>query len=207
MAAPEEQLRQLHRQVEEWQQPISVMANSPYRLCLRLEEPPELPGDLHEPEEAPALAQVPEEQWYLRYMLQSHEDHSLLVPAQAVWDQQVKTAHTGFNPAEFLLSSLAQAAALCSPIADSMTTRNPAGYPLDTIGAHQFLQQAATLQQQGFAVMLPALWSGQGTKSRPTIRARAKAPAMQGGSGISMDSLIHLDIDVAVGDQTLSRRS
>ena len=35
------QLRQLRRQVAEWQRPLAITANSPYRLCLRLEEPPE----------------------------------------------------------------------------------------------------------------------------------------------------------------------
>ena len=35
------QLQQLRRQVAEWHRPIAVAANSPYRLCLRLEEPPE----------------------------------------------------------------------------------------------------------------------------------------------------------------------
>ena len=35
------QLQQLRRQVAEWQRPLAIAANSPYRLCLRLEEPPE----------------------------------------------------------------------------------------------------------------------------------------------------------------------
>lgn len=39
------QLQQLRRQVAEWHRPISAAANSPYRLCIRLEEPPETDGD------------------------------------------------------------------------------------------------------------------------------------------------------------------
>ena len=35
------QLRQLRRQIADWQHPIAIAANSPYRLCLRLEEPEE----------------------------------------------------------------------------------------------------------------------------------------------------------------------
>ena len=35
------QLQQLRRQVAEWQRPLAIAANSPYRLCLRLEEPAE----------------------------------------------------------------------------------------------------------------------------------------------------------------------
>ena len=43
------QLQQLKRQVAEWQRPLAITANSPYRLCLRLEEPPDA-----SPEEEPA---------------------------------------------------------------------------------------------------------------------------------------------------------
>ena len=102
------QFQQLRRQVAEWQRPLAIAANSPYRLCLRLEEPPEpSPND-----EAPAIRQ---DDWYLRYLLQPHDDQSLLLPAEAVWKNQVNGPHPDFNPAEFLLSSLAQAGSVCPP--------------------------------------------------------------------------------------------
>ena len=76
------QLQQLRRQVAEWQRPLAIAVNSPYRLCLRLEEPPEpSPNDA-----APAIRQ---DDWYLRYLLQPHDDPSLLLPAEAVWKNQV----------------------------------------------------------------------------------------------------------------------
>ena len=71
--------------------------------------------------------------------------------------------------------------------------------------AHHFLgQQAEALQQAGFGVMLPAWWSRRGTKTRPGIRATVKTPAMQGGSGLSAASLIELNVDIALGDETIS---
>ena len=95
------QLQQLRRQVAEWQRPIAIAANSPYRLCLRLEEPPEPGPD----DEAQAIRQ---EDWYLRYLrylLQPHDDHSLLLPAESVWKNQLNGTHTGLQrrrvPAEF----------------------------------------------------------------------------------------------------------
>ncbi len=144
------QLQQFRRQVAEWQRPLAIAANSPYRLCLRLEEPPEPgPGD-----EAPAILQ---DDWCLRYLLQPHDDQSLLLPAEAVWKNQVNGAHPDFNPAEFLLSSLAQAGSVCPPITDSLKRRQPAGYRLNTEEAYGFLEnQAAALQQAGFGVLLPA---------------------------------------------------
>ena len=192
------QLQQLRRQVAEWQRPLAIAANSPYRLCLRLEEPAEpSPND-----EGPAIRQ---DDWYLRYLLQPHDDQSLLLPAKAVWKNQVNGPHPDFNPAEFLLSSLAQAGSVCPPITDSLKRRQPAGYRLNTEEAHGFLEsQAAALQQAGFGVLLPAWWTRQGTRTRPGIRASAKAQAMQGGSGMTMTSLIDLDVEMALGDEPIS---
>ena len=190
------QLQQLRRQAAEWQRPLAIAANSPYRLCLRLEEPPEPSPE----DEAPAIRQ---DDWYLRYLLQPHDDQSLLLPAEAVWKNQVNGPHPDFNPAEFLLSSLAQAGSVCPPITGSLKRKRPAGHRLNTEEAYGFLEnQAAALQQAGFGVLLPAWWTRQGTRTRPGIRART--PAMQGGSGMTMTSLIDLDVEMALGGDPLS---
>ena len=101
---------------------------------------------------------------------------------------QVNVHHQEFNPAEFLLGSLAQAGSICPPINDSLKRKRPAGCRLSAEEAYGFLEsQAAALQQAGFGVLLPAWWTRRGAKTRPGIRARAKTPAMQGGSGIDHD--------------------
>ena len=190
-----EQIAQLRRQVSEWQRPIAIAANSPYRLCIRLEEPSE---------EGPAEA-LQQDDWYLRYLLQPHEDHSLLLPAGAVWRNQADLSHPEFNPAEFLLTSLAQAGSACPPINDSLKRKHPAGKTLNADEAHDFLEhQAAALQQAGIGVMLPTWWTRHGAKTKPVIRAKTKGPKMQGGSGLSMTSLIGLDVELALGDETIS---
>ena len=192
------QLQQLRRQAAEWQRPIAIAANSPYRLCLRLEEPPEPSPE----DETPIVRQ---DDWYLRYLLQPHDDQSLLLPAEAVWKNQVNGPHPDFNPAEFLLSSLAQAGSVCPPITDSLKRKRPAGHRLNPEEAHGFLEsQAAALQQAGFGVLLPAWWTRQGTRTRPGIRARARTPAMQGGSGMTITSLIDLDAEMALGGEPIS---
>ena len=79
------------------------------------------------------------------------------------------------------------------PIPYWMEGKEPAGYRLNTGEAYDFLEsQAATLQQAGFGVLLPTWWTRRGTRTRPGIRARAKTPAMQGGPGMTMTSLIDL---------------
>ena len=192
------QLQQLRRQVAEWQRPLAVASNSPYRLCLRLEEPPETRSE----EELTAIRQ---DDWYLRYLLQPHADQSLLLLAEAVWKNQVNVPYQDFNPAEFLLSSLAQAGSIYPPINDSLKRKRPAGYRLNAEEAYRFLEsQAAALQQAGFGVLLPSWWTRRGTRTRPGIRARAKTPAMQGGSGMTMTSLIDLHVEMALGDEPIS---
>ena len=187
------QLQQLRRQVAEWHRPIAVAANSSHRLCLRLEEPPE-------PDEDDPSAALREQNWYLRYLLQPHDDHSLLLPV----DDAQERLSPEFNPAEFLLTSLAQAGSVCPPIADSLSKRSPSGAKLSAEQAHQFLtRQAAALQQAGFGVMLPSWWTLRGTKHRPTIRAEVRTPPMQGGANMTMASLIDLNIQVALGDDVI----
>ena len=91
-------------------------------------------------------AALREQNWYLRYLLQPHDDHSLLLPAN---DAQ-EWLSPDFNPTEFLIASLAQAGSVCPPVSDTLNKRSPAGAPLDAEQAHQFLtQQAAALQQAG----------------------------------------------------------
>ncbi len=192
------QLQQLRRQVAEWHRPLAIAVNSPYRLCLRLEEPPE-------PSPNDAVPAIRQDDWYLRYLLQPHDDPSLLLPAEAVWNNQVNGLHPDLNPAEFLLSSLAQAGSVCPPITDSLKRRHPAGCRLNTEEAYRFLEsRAAALQQAGFGLLLPAWWTRQGTKTRPGVRVGTKTPAMPGGSGMTMTSLIDLDVELALGDAPIS---
>ena len=51
------QLGQLRAQVSEWQRPIALAASAPFRVCFRLEEPPEPPGDQSE------IAPTQQDEW------------------------------------------------------------------------------------------------------------------------------------------------
>ena len=163
--AAEAQLQQLRRQVAEWHRPIAVAANSPYRLCLRLQEPPQsAPDDIDGLDGIDGLDDVDgldgidglddvdgldepnpptRRDWYLRYLLQPHDDHSLLLPVDAAAQRRSQDA----DLAEFLLVSLAQAGVMCPPVADSLNRRNPAGARLDAEQAHRFLTQTEIAAQ------------------------------------------------------------
>ena len=198
-----EQLGQLRTQVAEWQRPIALTASAPFRVCFRLEEPPEASGDKTD------VSPTQQDGWYLRYLLQSHNDPSLLLPASAVWKtgrQRVRELEQdGFNPREFLLASLGQASGVCAGVADSLQRKRPAGRKLDDATAYQFLtRESMALEETGYGIILPAWWTRRGTKAKPTIRANVKTPQMQGGGGVSLTTNLELNLELALGDQVMT---
>ena len=198
-------LTQLAAQVHEWRRPIAVSASSPFRLCFRLEEPEDTARTEKEGKKASGDA------WYIRYLLQPHDDPSLLIPVDEVWKSRGRKIsaleRNGSNVREFLLSSLGQASGICPRITASLENAKPAGYPLDTAKAHEFLtEESIALEQAGYGVMLPAWWTRKGTKVRLAVQANVKSPKMQGGSGLSLETIVQFDWEVALGNQKLTLR-
>jgi superfamily II DNA or RNA helicase len=190
-------LAEFAAQVHAWQHPVTVSTATPFRLCFRLEEP----GDNgHSTDGA----------WYVRYLLQAADDPSLLIPAPDAWRAKGRRAtllqRGGFNAREYLLMSLGQAAGVCPGIEDSLKASAPGGYGLDATGAYAFLTAGALLlEQAGFGVMLPAWWTRKGTRLRLSVRANVKSPKMRGGSGLSLNTVVQFDWEVALGSERLTR--
>jgi SNF2 family DNA or RNA helicase len=210
MAGDESDLAQLASQILDWERPITATAVTPFRLCFRLEEP----GDDGEKTATSENGPAP---WYVRYLLQDVHDPSLILPAAHAWQGQASLKISkkkknvspllrgGFQPQEYLLLSLGQASGICSRIEGSLKTSAPAGYELDDAGAHDFLtERAQALEQAGFGVMLPAWWTRKGTKLRLSVRANVKSPKMQGGGGLSLEEIVQVDWEVALGDTKLT---
>jgi SNF2 family DNA or RNA helicase len=204
MGQPAE-LNQLAEQVRSWQKPIALSVGAAFRLCFRLEEPPE-EGVNNGSEPTASRGD-----WKMRYLLQATDDPSLFVPVSDAWMPKGRHATIfrarNFNAHEYLLTSLGQAASLCHPVETSLKSAAPSCFTLDTVGAHDFLTQTAwLLEQAGFGVLLPSWWTRKGTKQRLTVQAHVKSTKMQGGSGLSLDEIITFDWRVALGDQELSLR-
>ena len=195
MTGRRKELAEFQNQVRRWQQPLTVSETSPFRLCFQLVEP--------------ETVSEAEDRWQVRYMLQAVDDPSLLIPAQKAWTAKGRAASVieqrGFDAREYLLASLGQASGICPRIEASLKDASPAGYLLDTPGAHEFLSNgAAALEQAGFGLFLPAWWTGKGTKTRLGARAVVRSPKMQGGGGLSLDQIVHFDWQVALGGETLT---
>jgi SNF2 family DNA or RNA helicase len=188
------ELAQLAEQVRSWQRPVTVSTAAPFRLCFRLEEPPE---------------ERPEADWQVRYLLQAVDDPSLLIPVAEAWTPRGRYAGVfrgrNFDAHEYLLTTLGQAAGICRPVEASLKSAAPGGYSADATAAHLFLTETAwLLEQAGFGVLLPAWWTRKGTKQRLTVQAHVRPPKMTAGWGLSLEEIVTFDWQVALGDEVLS---
>lgn len=198
MAGEVQDLTRLGEQVRQWRRPIEAMSSAPFRLCFRLEEPTEGPSKKSD-------------RWRVVYLLQAIDDLSLLIPAKRAWTTKKREAmilgRGGFQPREYLLAALGQAASLCPRIEASLTSAEPDGYELDAAGAHEFLaEKAGALEQVGFGVFLPAWWTRKGTKLRLAARAAITSPKLRSKRSLSLEDLVNFRWEVALGDERLTAK-
>ena len=197
------ELAQLVVQVRDWRRPLEALINFPFRLCFRLEEP--TGGGDHDGEGDTG----PDDSWLVRYLLQSRDDPSLLIPAEDAWkngaDNATSPVRMGSGVREFLLSSLGQASGICPRISAGLEAGDLQGYRLDTLEAHEFLvSHSLALRQADFGVLLPAWWTRGGTGVRPRANANVKSPPMEGVGGMGLDTVLRFDWELSLGDQKLT---
>ncbi len=195
----QKELSKFLQQVEDWRRPLAISMRAPVRLCFRIEEPDgeRIVGEENNKER---------ERWYVRYLLQSIRDPSLILSAGDVWKESYPSfIREGFNLHEYLLLSLGQASSICPYVEKSLRAAKPVGYEIDVEGAYEFLTQKAKLfEQWGFGVMLPSWWTDKGTKLRFTARANVRTPKMKGISGLSLNEIVQFDWEISLGKETLS---
>ncbi|MFQ3592514.1 MAG: DEAD/DEAH box helicase [Gemmataceae bacterium] len=200
LALDDKQAAELAEQIRSWQRPIRSSADSAFQLCLRLEEPAE-----SAPEEAA---------WRLNYLLQARDDPSLLLPLAEVWKPGGKAAtllkERQFDPREYTLTALGQAAALCPAIESSLQSPTPTGAWLDGARVQEFLASGAyLLEQAGFTLLLPSWWTRKGSKNRLAVMAEVHSPPHQpqpGGGGMDLNAIVDFNWVVSVGGEPISRQ-
>ncbi len=195
------ELTHLAGQLRAWRRRIEVTAGAPFRLTFRLEEPAGSGADDITQDAG---------SWQVRYLLQSTADPSLQIDVSTAWDPKASAQRvferTNFQPASYLLAALGQAMGVWPAIEESLKQANPAGVELDTAQAHAFLRAyAPLLRQAGFGVQLPAWWKRGRTKERLSTKANATTPDMKAKAGLSLDTIVEFDWEVALGDHVLSR--
>ncbi len=188
--------RALLEDLERWSQP-AVGARDLLRACFRLE----LPGADRAP-------------FKLRFLLQSPDDPSLLVPASDVWRARgrslEKLGRAFRDPQESLLEALGRAARLFAPLERALLTPRPESLDLDPAAAWSFLGGGAgALADAGFGVIVPAELTAAGQRRlrlRMRIGSRSKVAGAVGSAGLALDQLVAVDWEAALGDDALTAR-
>lgn len=199
----QDDLNELYRQVRQWRKPISLSTNTPFRLCLKLDEPPRLKEG----------ADSAKAKWKVKFYFQSHNDPELLIPSEHVWKPTAEEANVlntdFFDAKEFLLSSLGMASTICPRIEESLHQDAPVGYKLDTDGAYEFLtDRVLALEQAGFGVITPGWWTHKGSKNRLGTKAILKgsgAKKSKKGTTFGLDHVLEFDWQVTLGGEKVTR--
>ncbi|MBI5564969.1 MAG: SNF2 helicase-associated domain-containing protein, partial [Chloroflexi bacterium] len=193
-------LSNFYEQYSGWVEAAPGATDDTFRLCFRLDPPATVEG-------TDIVAPSPKQRdWSLHYFLQATDDPSLLVPAEAVWRERgstLKFLNRKFDaPQERLLAGLGQASRLYPPIETSLRAARPADCALDVQEAYTFMRETALLlESSGFGVLIP----GFGGKLGVRVSLKPKAQTTKGGvGGISFDSILEYDWQLALGDEPLS---
>lgn len=183
------EVEKLAQDVREWQRPVAVAHDSPFRLCFRLEEPgPRARGRA----------------WFVRCLVQSRSDPSLVIHAGSAGRKNGPLGKDGMRAKEFLLTSVGQV----SGVVEGMSERlgeGLDGYFTDARGAHRFLsEEAPVLEQLGYGIILPSWWVGGGARR---ISARASvSPPMRAGGTLTLDAVVRFDWRLSLGGQEVTRK-
>ncbi|HMA94108.1 MAG TPA: DEAD/DEAH box helicase, partial [Polyangiaceae bacterium] len=190
--------RSLVDDLARWSEP-ALGARDRLRACFRLE----LPADDGEP-------------FVLRFLLQSPDDPSLLVPASDVWKTKgrslEKLGRAFRDPQESLLEALGRASRLFAPLAGSLEQARPESVELDPATAWTFLGDgAALLAEAGFGVIVPGELTAAGQRRlrlRMRVGGNSKkvAGVVAGTAGLALDELLQVDWEAVIGDEPLSAR-
>jgi hypothetical protein len=181
-----------------WSEP-ALGARDRLRACFRLELPAR---------DGEAFA--------LRFLLQSPDDPSLLVPASEVWSTKgrslEKLGRAFRDPQESLLEALGRASRLFPPLACALDEARPQSVNLDPAAAWTFLGDgAALLAEAGFGVIVPGELTAAGQR-RLRLRMRVGgsgnkvAGVVAGTAGLALDELLDVDWEAVIGDEPLSAR-
>ncbi len=191
--ADQAELAKLAAVLDEWRRSAHA-APAAVRVCFRV-EPPDDDADDDEP-------------WLIRFLLQSTDESSLLVPAKELWGKgKAATAlrRVTAHPQERLLEGLGRASRLCPEIEPALHTPRPAGLEVDARGALDFLRNSwSLLEESGFGVFGPPWWRKGGRRIGARLRTTSPRAAVTTGGGIGLDSLLQYEWQIAIGDETLS---
>lgn len=176
------------RHIQRWTRPLRVMAEAPFQLVFQLEEPTET-----------------SESWFVRLLLHSREEPDLYVPIEVMHsDNRPEILKTLNWPLEVFVNDALEQAALRIPDLGMKLLRAHSGMELQPAQVEYFLMQAPALEQNGFGLRLPAWWLEESTPLRGQVRVRPLDDSTQAQGHISLNTLLHADWELMLGDHPIS---
>ncbi len=171
--------------VRRWFHPLDMQFYSDFRLCFRLEEPTD------------------DSDWRVTFLLQNKDDPSLMVTPDHLWANDEMPGLKVDELKEYLILSLSRTAKISSSVRDGLDQNDITGYITDMDGAFKFLNDdAETLRDAGYAVLLPSWWSRKGSK--PRIVGQTDKGFNSSTGMLSLDTIVSFDWEAALGDQKVT---
>lgn len=188
-------------------------AGSAWGLCLRLDEPTDVPPDLRAPGD--------DLEWLLSFHLQSADDPEELISAEEAWslgDAAVVRGRRVERPQEALLAELARAARLYPALEAALEDQRPVSLTLTTSQAYEFLREhRPVLLEQGFGAIAPEWWDAPTSRLGARLQIESEALTLPGvpgaadagapsagGSSVGLEALVGYRWQIAVGETALT---
>ncbi len=206
ISAPPASIHKLKQTVDSWHQSGTIGHKGGLTTCFRLVEPVITTA---EPQKK-AKNQPDPDAWRLEFLLQGHEDKSLLVPADQVWKTKGKVLRFSTielqNPQEKLLADLGRALRLFPELEPALKTARPVSLSLAAPQAYRFLREAApALEQSGFSVLIPSWWTKPTARLGVRMVAKSKkAPRSATPGVLGFDGIVDYHWKLSLGDEELS---
>ncbi len=146
--------------------------------------------------------------WRIRFGALSGAEPVLLPEAWTSVDPAANLRRFGvLSPAVFLLRELGRAARTCPVLERGLGTVTPESVPLDPAEAYTFLHRdREALETAGFAVRVSPALAGPPRKPRLVMTVRPSSGSRDRIRGMSLNSLMSCDWQVAIGDERMSLR-
>jgi len=204
--------QQMIRSVRRWIGGLEERgASADWRLCLRVNEPIDLPNLLEESEEEEGELKIdadPQLDWSISFHLQLVEDPEVLLDAADIWLLTGESATIEGRrvdaPQELLLSELGRASRIFTKLERALSENEPIDITLPTKDAYTFLREIRPLLgEQGFGVIAPPWWDA------PASRIGAKllldsGELADGSESMGLDALVGYEWQISIGSTTLT---
>ena len=203
--------QQMIRSVRRWIGGLEERgASADWRLCLRVNEPIELPTLEEEAPEGEDLVidADPRLEWSISFHLQLVEDHDVLLDAADIWLLTGESATIEGRrvdaPQDLLLSELGRASRIFSKLEKALGENEPVDISLPTKEAYTFLREMRPiLGEQGFGVIAPPWWDA------PASRIGAKllldsGELSESSESMGLDALVGYEWQISIGSTTLT---